>query len=284
MGIARHQAAGYRRGHRRGRARRLARQAGRRGREDQVLADVMTDKATVEMPVAGRRHGGLARRRVGEMLAVGAELVAHRGRGCRQRDRSAACARRQAGAPRRPPNPRRRTGDRNAAAAGPDAAHGPTPATPPKPPSAALGAATARRPRASGARAAAPRAARRQAARLAGGAAARLGRRHRAAVACRAAARRAASRTRISTPIVGAGAGRCRRRRRRRCAERHGVERVQVIGLRRTIARADAGGQAPHPALHLCRGDRRHRARGAARAAQRAMGRRARPSSRCCRF
>ncbi len=73
---ARGQGAGHRRGHRRGRARGLARASRRRGRRtDQVVADVMTDKATVEIPspVAGRVIwlGGKA----GETLPVGSELL-----------------------------------------------------------------------------------------------------------------------------------------------------------------------------------------------------------------
>ena len=43
--------------------------------EDQLLAAVMTDKATVEIPSPGRRHRRGAGRRGRRRLAVGAELV-----------------------------------------------------------------------------------------------------------------------------------------------------------------------------------------------------------------
>ncbi len=52
------------------------------------------------------------------------------------------------------------------------------------------------------------------------------------------------------------------------CFTRRGpraVEEIRVIGLRRTHRRQHGGVQAPHPPLHLCRGDRRHQSRRCAR-------------------
>ena len=48
-----------------------------------------------------------------------------------------------------------------------------------------------------------------------------------------------------------------------------GRARSSVIGMRRRIAENMAGGEAQHPALHLCRRDRRDRAGGDARGSQR---------------
>ena len=45
-------------------------------REDQVVAAVMTDKATVEIPTPGRGHGASrSAAAVGDVLAVGSELI-----------------------------------------------------------------------------------------------------------------------------------------------------------------------------------------------------------------
>ena len=64
--------------------------------EDQVLADVMTDKATVELPspVAGKvlSLGGT----VGQLIAVGAELTLRAGAEIPQSDRPVAADRHQA--------------------------------------------------------------------------------------------------------------------------------------------------------------------------------------------
>ena len=111
-----------------------------------------------------------------------------------------------------------------------------------------------------------------EAAGVAGGAPARATNSASSCSSCRARARAGASAMTISTPMSH------RRRRRgavaQRYAQRDGVEEIKVIGLRRKIAEQHAGGQAPHPAFRLCRGDRRHGAGGAARASQRDQARR----------
>ena len=212
-------------------------------REEQPLVDVMTDKATVEIPspVAGTvlALGG----EVGSTLAVGGELVRIEVPG--QPDGAAAPAPRQA--------PR---GTRCARSARAPAAAGAEPA----PAAAARGAAE---------RAAAP--AGRAAARLAGGAAAGAGRGHRPAPAARqrpgrphparGSRRRAARRRRRR-----AGGGRARRPTRGRGDQGHRPAPPH--------RRADGRGDAAHRAFLLCRGGRRHRARGTARRAQRRSARR----------
>ena len=164
--------------------------------EDQPLADVMTDKATVEIPapVVGRvvALGG----EVGQVMAVGGELIrlevdgegnlkpgadAPPGAG---RCRGRAC--RRAASARRGVQARRGRGDRarQGRRAGTVQAR------------AASAAAVARQPG--------------EAAGLAGRAQARLGPGYRAALRCTAAARPAASCTRIWTPICKDRARRAR--------------------------------------------------------------------------
>ena len=147
----------------------------------------------------------------------------------------------------------------------------------------------ARRGRAPAPPAASPRAGRRradaapaarQAARLAGGAPARLGAGHRPAV--RARQRHGGPHhpcgPRRLRPAGVAGlrrapSGHGRVDSAARYAERHEEEAIQGHRPAPQDRREDAGGQAPHPALRLCRGNRRHRAGGAARPTERDAGR-----------
>ena len=86
----------------------------------------------------------------------------------------------------------------------------------------------------------------------------------------------------LDAALTGAGRPRhCRRARRaaaarRASSARTGIEEIKVIGVRRVIAQAHDRSEAQHPALRLRRGSRRHRARVAAPAPQRAGCRRAR--------
>jgi pyruvate/2-oxoglutarate dehydrogenase complex dihydrolipoamide acyltransferase (E2) component len=213
--------------------------------EDQGLADVMTDKASVEIPspVAGKvlALGG----EVGQMLAVGSELI-------RIEVEDAAGTTTTKTKPMAAPTP-----------------------VPPSPP-----ARDARTGRgfATNARVGAP---------VGGGTAivdaapdrftrgsrARLGARDRPA---RRHRHRPCGQDRPGRP-------RCPRRARRRPHEaRSGAARGGNVrrDARRQDRRPapqdraeDAGVEAPHPALHLRRGSRRHRDRGVARGAQREVGR-----------
>ena len=222
--------------------------------EDQVLADVMTDKATVEIPspVAGK------------VLALGGEVGA--GDGGRRRadpDRGRRRGQRQA----KPPAARAGRGRGGAdgtaapavAAAAPAAAERQRRRPPrrrrrPQPPSRARRRAPARRSasRRPGDKPIASPAVRRRAWELgidlqfvprqrpgrphhARGPRRVRGARARAAGAARGAGATPSAPTRTSDPG-------------HRPAPQDRAE--------------DAGGQAPHPALHLCRGNRRHRARG----------------------
>ena len=202
--------------------------------EDQVLADVMTDKATVEIPspVAGKvlALGG----EVGEVMAVGAELIRIEVEGAGNVKAAPAGGRKRGGAalaPRTPASgsaaaPRRRA----SAAVQPQR-------QPPRP---------RRRPRA------APRsrrAARRQAASPRPPCAGARGTSASSCSSCPAAARRAASRTRTSTPTLRARPARSAatgRRALRRSA--HDEEAIPVIGLRRKIAQKmqEAKRRIPH--------------------------------------
>ena len=210
--------------------------------EDQILAAVMTDKATVEIPspVAGKvlALGG----EVGGMLAVGAELV-----------RLEVAGEGNAKWPRRRAKRHR--------AAQPPAERLTTP--PPAPEGAGTNAGwSAATPVARGrwdrrgrpARSRSPR-------RRCGGARARPAS---TCARCAAAARPAASPTTTSTPSCAAGR-RPRRRGGGRVARHRGRDGQ---GHRPAPAHRPEDGrvQAPRRALLLCRGGRRHRARGAARA------------------
>ena len=180
--------------------------------EDQILAAVMTDKATVEIPspVAGKvvALGG----EVGSMLAVGAELVRLEVAG--EGNEEVAAAPREAAPPAHPPAERLTT---------------PPPA--PKAPAPHAGRGAQRRSpadrwdrRGRPARSRSPRprcaAARAMPASI--------------CARCAAAARPAASATTTSTPSCAAGR---RLRRQAAAASRNTeVETVKVIGLRRRIA------------------------------------------------
>ena len=206
--------------------------------EDQVLADVMTDKATVEIPspVAGRvlALGG----EVGQMLAVGAELIRIELQGAAKLDALHPAA------PAAPSRPRKRRR---------------------LPPPCTAAAASAARP----AQRTAPRrsaagspASRSRPTRLACGTCARVGARHRpAGRAARGTAgphhagrSRCPCRPRRGTP-GGAGRRAPARGVRARGATHDGEDRRPAPQDRAE----DAGGQAPHPALHLRRGSRRQR-------------------------
>jgi 2-oxoisovalerate dehydrogenase E1 component beta subunit len=110
-GALRFPSARHRRRHRRGRDRRLARQAGRPGQGRRPLADLMTDKATVEMesPVAGKVLEVAGE--VGDVIAIGSPLVVLENEGGSaepsfDRLRADRCARPVRRAPpRRPPRP-----------------------------------------------------------------------------------------------------------------------------------------------------------------------------------
>ena len=225
-------------------------------KEDQPLADMMTDKATVEMesPVAGkvRRGGGRGRRPDRDRLAAGGDR--DRGRCARPRraavapradERRSPTARIEAELPMRatsrmPPPPCEEVAPRSAEARAPSStADRSAVAAPTASAQAVRGAAKV----------------------LASPAvrAARQGSRHRP--------RRGEDRGRPHPPR------RPRRlpalQRRQRFAPRRGTpapdETIKVVGLRRRIAENMAGGEAPHPAFHLGRGMRRHRPRGHAR-------------------
>ncbi len=225
----------HRRRHRRGRDRRVARAPGDTVVVDQVLADVMTDKATVEVPtpVAGR------------VLEVRGE----RRRQARRRQRAAA---HRASAGGRADAPQRRVGacggdGRSAAPAPVEAAV--LPAQPRSPPSRSA-----------------------EAARVAVGAPprARAGRRSRQ-VRGNAGPTGGSSTTMscVTRPAARRGFARCCRAGARR-ALRAALRRGRGAGHRPAPPdRAADAGRPAHSALHLRRGGRRHGARGAARASQR---------------
>ena len=75
--------------------------------------------------------------------------------------------------------------------------------------------------------------------------------------------------TRTSTPTCAAGSAGAVGRRRPPTPSAHDEEADPGHRPAPQDRAEDAGGQAPHPALHLCRGNRRHRAGSAARAAER---------------
>ncbi len=189
--------------------------------EDQTLADVMTDKATVEIPspVAGTvlALGG----KVGEVLAVGTELIRLEVDGAGNVGAARAGASRRAGAhcagtgaPRRRRAPRRHPRRRLSRRL----------------------AATGRAARRTGGAGRLPRAPGDKPARLAGGAPPRLGARHRPAVRRR---QRPGRPHHARRPRRLRGASAVRRDRPRpppRYAERDDEEAVPVIGLRRKIA------------------------------------------------
>ncbi len=225
-------------------------------REDAILAAVMTDKATVEIPSPVDGEIIWLGAEIGDVVAVGSDLVRLKVPGEDADAASAAQPRaRIRGRPKRAkptpaaPEPRRgRRAERapNGSHVCPDAGSR----------DAARSAPSRAKPRS------AHRAPRAETARLAGGAPARAGGGHR--------------------PAAGPGhrsgrphhPRRPRRIRRSRAARRRGrqalqpktaVEDVKVIGLRRKIAEKMAAGACAHPAHHLCRRSRCHRARGAAR-------------------
>ena len=207
--------------------------------EDQTLADVMTDKATVEIPspVAGKvlALGG----KLGEVMAVGSELIRIEVEGAGNVKAAPAAAARPSHARRRPQPP-----PHASAAAPPPAARDSAPAAP------ETAAAPSPRPRDARARGRRARNAptRRQADRIARRAPPRVGPRHRAAVRpgqrpgrphhARGPRRVRGARSRARGP-ASAGA---------RYAERHDEEAIPVIGLRRKIAQKmqEAKRRIPH--------------------------------------
>ena len=222
-------------------------------REDQVVAAVMTDKATVEIPtpVAGAvvALGGA----VGDVLAVGAELIRIEAPGL----------------PDSPPPPPPQGGRKGRR--GPSAGRRPRRRGPARrakrrieaPPSARRPLRrAASRPRPSAARRGRPARSRSLRRPCASGRA----RRASTCASCTGRDRRGGSPTTISTPIspaprgAGEGAGAAAEPRRRddqgrRHAPAHRPEHGRIV--------------APGRAFLLCRGGRRHRARGVARRAQR---------------
>ena len=231
--------------------------------EDQVLADVMTDKATVEIPspVVGTviALGG----EIGQVMAVGSELIRIEVAGAGNvKDAPAAVA--KAAAP--------------AAPAAPTAPAAPASPAAPKP-GMKIAAAPSREtaPR----RHAGSAPARRQSPSLRRPCAAAPG-----IWASSCSSSRAAERPgRITHEDLDAYLRRAHAPVRRRQAAK-AASRYAETDRRRGQSRdrsapqdraEDAGGQAPHTALHLRRRDRRHGTRGTARAAQREMGHRARP-------
>ena len=219
--------------------------------EDQQLADMMTDKATVEMESPGRRQGGRAggrgRRHDRDRLGAGGDRDRGRGRGgstARRRrpsrrsrsrtddGRSAERAmtrpcRRAAVEAAAPPARQRRASAQRHRRRSPRTER--TRRSSPPPPSAPRAKRPRHRPR-----------------------------RGEAAPAT-------ASATPTSTPI-------CSTRRRRLRAGAGRARQDETDQGRRPAPpdrREHGGGEAPHPAFHLCRGIRRHRARGDARDAER---------------
>ncbi len=222
-------------------------QPGDEVQEDQVVADVMTDKATVEIPspVAGKvlELGG----KPGELMAVGAELVRIEvaGEGNVKGAPPAVAAAHRA-APARataaaglPPDRKDDITQENCGRGRP----GHRSARRLRQPSPAGGGnqqATAGHPTA---RARAGRAAD----RIAGGAPPRLGAGHRTAVRARqrpGRPHRARGPGRLSRLARAAAAG----RRQPACAQKHGEQQVPVIGLRRRIAQKmqEAKRRIPH--------------------------------------
>ena len=228
-------------------------------REEDPLVDVMTDKATVELPapVAGTVvaiHGA-----AGEKRPVGSELVeldvAGEGNAA-----AASLIGATGGCSRRTPALSPQAGEGSSRA----------PASQPLSPPRGEGGPA---PRASGA---SGRAARKTGSRPDGAAAraksrwprrrcgARLGARHRAAIRARHRAGRAASPTQDLDAYVAGPTG-ARPRHAWPGPRATASRRSPIIGLRRAIAERSAGIEAAHPAFLLCRGSRRHRARGIAR-------------------
>ena len=212
--------------------------------EDQILAAVMTDKATVEIPspVAGKvlALGG----EVGSTLAVGAELVRLEVAG--EGNDEVAAAPREAAPPAHPPAERLTT-------------------PPPAPKAPAPTPVEAATPVARGIAGTAA-AARREADRLARGAAARARGRHRPAPGARQRPGRPHQPRRprrLPEERAAGGGDRRRPRRAHRGRDRQGHRPAPAHRPE------DGRVQAPRRALLLRRGGRRHRARGAARQAQR---------------
>ena len=192
-------------------------------REDAVLAAVMTDKATVEIPSPVDGKVVWLGAEVGDIVAVGAPLVKLEV-GRRARPTSAGAAPRRP-APRRPrPRPRRRRPGRPAAAAKAPRAEPAAPRLPARP---------ARRGR---------RASGRSPRRRCGCAPAR---RASTCGRCPAPARPGASPTTTSTPSSRAAASPLPRR---ACGAAPTVEEIKVVGLRRRIAEkmALAKSRIPH--------------------------------------
>ena len=232
-------------------------------REDALLAAVMTDKATVEIPRRSRaRFCGSAPRSAmwsrSDPTSIRLKVAGEEGAASSSDSRQAAKRRRPKRSKPRPMARSRRRSRRRAAGRGSCRRH--------------VLPRRRRAPAASMHRPPTARAARgRQAACLAGRPPA--GARGRASTCgrFRAPARPAASRTRISTPSSPAVRKSLRAP---GLSQDTAVEDIKVIGLRRKIAEKMAIAQVAHPAHHLCRRGRCHRARGAAGSAQREQARR----------
>ena len=218
-------------------------------REDTILAAVMTDKATVEIPSPVDGEIVWLGAEVGDMVAVGSDLVRLKVAG----ERDAASA---AQPQPRPRPPKRRAGTCGEAPRGRQRGprHGRCHV-----PERAAASGTAAEPRPATAGSGARRA--RQAARVAGRAPARARGRHRPASGHRAPGRPAASPTKISTPSLARGP------RAVRAPALAADDRGRGHQGRRAAARIAeqmALAQCAHPAYHLRRGGRRHGAGGAA--------------------
>ena len=239
----RDQGARRRRRHRRGRTGRLACRSPATGRRGPGAGRRDDRQGQRRDPVAGGRPRAGAGRRGRADAGRGRRADPHRGR----RRGGDAGSRRSRRAGRR---------DRGAAvgAAAPAPAARPAPGRSPRP------AGAASRPRRQH-RAGAPD-------RLARRAPPRLGARHRPAARARPAAPAAASCRPTSTRIAARGTRAPGRRRPRDAPPAQRRRRAEPCPSSACAADrgADAGVQAPHPALHLRRGSRRHRARGPARA------------------
>ena len=232
-------------------------------REDALLAAVMTDKATVEIPSPVDGEVLWLGAEIGDTVAVGSPIVRLKvaGEG-NARGGAAAEAGRQ---PKRRPKRRPRRPKPRRAAEAP--------------------AAKPRRARAEAGEPAAPRegagtSGRRLPARRAPKARSRWPRRRSACAPGRpasicarspAAARPAASPMRTSTPSWRAGRSRARRG---GPGAEHRGRGHQDRRAAPQDRREDGAGEVAHPAHHLCRGGRRHRARGIARRAQQGEARR----------
>ena len=227
-------------------------------REDAVLAAVMTDKATVEIPSPVDGEVLWLGAEIGDTVAVGSPLVRLKVAGEGDAAADAAPSRGRAEHRRRAAGAtsRRSTGRRSGEAREPPPAAA-APAS--RLPARSHRPASSRRPppRAEGEKPLASPAVRLRAREA--GIDLRQVRGHRPG--------RPHHAMRISTPSWRAAPQ--ARQRRPGLPATTAVEEIKVVGLRRKIAEKMALAKSRIPAHHLCRGDRRHRARGSARRAER---------------